>query len=72
MGKDRKHRSKSPKKWEKDIQKNLKKKFDAWRHKIEEFAKRVSKRDYSKGQFTPVSFKVSVDANGALTYTIQF
>tara|TARA_B110000285_G_scaffold72576_1_gene83587 strand:- start:289 stop:699 length:411 start_codon:yes stop_codon:yes gene_type:complete len=52
------------KKWKKDIQKNLKKKFKEFEKRIKEFAKKIAgKKDY-EGKFDPVQFKADINAEG--------
>lgn len=61
------------KKWKKEIQKNLKKRFEDFRHRIEEFAKKIAGKENYKGKFDPVQFKIDTDTTtGSITYTIQY
>lgn len=61
------------KKWKKEIQKNLKKRFEDFRHRIEEFAKKIAGKEHYDGKFDPVQFKIDSDeTTGSITYTIQY
>jgi hypothetical protein len=61
------------KNWNKGIKKNLKKKFEKFRKRIEEFAKKIAGKEHYDGKFDPVQFKIDSDeTTGSITYTIQY